>query len=201
MKRVGVLGGTFDPIHVGHLIVAESVRVQANLDQVLFVPAGIPPHKDARGLTSGWDRYMMTALAIADHPHFRVSRVDLERSGPSYTVDTLAQLNRELAPVELYFIMGSDSLAQLMTWFRPDRLLIENRVIVATRPGWTLASARDGLGALYEAHADRIQLVEVPGIDVASREIRGRVRQGASIRYLVPDVVLRYIEAHEVYGA
>lgn len=199
MRRVGVLGGTFDPIHMGHLIVAECIRERIGLDEVLFVPAGIPPHKETMGLSSGWDRYMMTMLATATHPHFSVSRVDLDRAGPSYTVDTLAHLRQGLAPVELFFIMGSDSLAQLLTWYRPDRLLRENRVIVAGRPGWSLASAREALGPLYEEHRQRIELVEIPGIDLASREIRAKLERGESIRYLIPDLVLSYIEANRVY--
>lgn len=199
MRRVGVFGGTFDPIHIGHLIVAECVREACGLDRVLFVPAGVPPHKEAAGITSARHRYMMTVLATLTHPHFEVSRVDIDREGPCYTVDTLAILRSALAPAELYFLMGSDSLADLPTWHEPERLLGENRLIVAGRPGWSIDEASAALGPLYERHRDRIEHVTVPGIDVSSRAIRARLAAGKSARYQLPDLVLHYIETHGLY--
>ena len=199
MKRIGVFGGTFDPIHVGHLIAAECVREACGLDEVLFVPAGVPPHKEAANVTGARHRYLMTLLATLTHPHFSVSRIDIDRSGPSFTVETLALLRKELAPVELFFVLGSDSLADLPTWHEPDRLLGENRLIVASRPGWEMAEAQAALGPLYEKHRDRIQAVTIPGIDVSSRALRARIAAGKSVRYQVPDLVLRYIESHGLY--
>lgn len=201
MKRIGVLGGTFDPIHIGHLIIAESVRERARLDEIQFVPAGLPPHKAGKRITAGEHRYMMTVLATLTHPHFRVSRTDLDREGPSYTVDTLSRIKEEAGSAEVYFIMGSDSLARLGTWHQPQRLLAENHIIVATRPGWRLDEAKAALGPLYEAYQDRIEAVEVPQIGISSQEIRERAARGESFRYLVPDLVREYIESQGVYTA
>jgi len=200
MKRYGILGGTFDPIHTGHLVAAEWVMDACGLDQVLFVPAGVPPHKAADAVSASQHRYMMTLLATLDNPRFAVHRVDLDRPGKSYTVDTLAALRKELGEgVELYFIMGADSLADLPTWHDPERLLRENRIIVANRPGWEFDRVKASLGELYEAHADRVLIVETPSIAISSSEIRARVASGRSIRYLVPSLVARYIRRHGLY--
>ncbi|MFS8572912.1 MAG: nicotinate-nucleotide adenylyltransferase [Clostridia bacterium] len=200
-KRVGIMGGTFDPVHIGHLIAAESAREAAGLDRVVFVPAGEPPHKAKEELAPARDRYVMTLLATVGHPSFSVSRIELDRQGKSYTVDTLEALHKELGDaVELYFILGSDAMAGLSGWHRPQRLFELCRFLVIRRPGWDPARLRESLGGLYDAHRDRIQVVDVPGVDVSSSEIRARVREGRSIRYLVPEMVERYIREHGLYG-
>ena len=200
MRRYGVFGGTFDPVHTGHLIAAERVKDALGLDSVLFVPAGTPPHKSAASVSEPEHRYLMTLLATLDNPGFRVHRVDLDRPGRSFTVDTLALLRKEYGPeTELFFIMGADSLADLPTWHEPGRLLRENRIAVATRPGWQVERIKEALGTLYPAFAERVLTVEIPAIGVSSSEIRSRVAQGRSIRYLVPHAVERYIEKHGLY--
>lgn len=199
-KRVGVMGGTFDPIHVGHLTAAEWAREECRLDQVLFVPAGVPPHKEAAEVSPARHRLIMTELAVLANPAFAVSRVDVERRGKSYTVETIAALRKELPEgTELFFIMGADSLADIPTWHEPDRLLSSCQFIVTTRPGWEIDRARELLGDLYVRHAERIRCIEIPAIDVSSRMIRERLRRGGSARYLVPDLVLRYIQDRNVY--
>ncbi len=202
MKRYGVLGGTFDPIHTGHLVAAEWVKDSLELDEVLFVPAGIPPHKNEASVSQARHRYLMTLLATLDNQAFSVHRVDLDRPGRSFTVDTLAALKGELGPdAELHFIMGADSLADLPTWHEPERLLKENRIIVATRPGWEIEEIKESLGTLYHAYSDRVLPVEIPAIQISSSEVRARVAAGRSIRYLVPSLVARYIYKHGLYQA
>jgi len=197
--RLGVLGGTFDPIHTGHLIAAEAVRERCRLDRVLFVPAGTPPHKLAGEVTPARHRYLLTCLATLNNPFFEVDRVDLDREGPSYTLETIRALKRKYREAELFFIMGADSLLDLPSWHEPAALLASCRFIVTTRPGWDLAEAEARLGTLLAENRERIEFVEIPGIEVSSSEIRRRLAQGGSVRYLVPDLVLRYIEAHRLY--
>ena len=199
MKRIGVLGGTFDPLHMGHLVMAEVARDRCDLDEVLFVPSGVPPHKDADIVSAGRDRYIMALLATLTHPQFSVDRTDLDRTGPSFTVDTLSHLRNEFKECQCYFIMGADSLLDLPNWHQPDRLLRENEIIVASRPGWRLEAAERILGSLYTEHRDRIHIIEIPGIDLSSREIRSKIARGESVRYLVPDLVLSYIDEHGLY--
>lgn len=179
---------------------AERVRDACALDEVLFVPAGEPPHKEKDALSAPRHRYLMTLLATVENPHFWVHRVDLDRPGPHYTVDTLGRLAAELGDqAEIHFIMGSDSLADLPTWHEPDLLLSTFRIVVAARPGWDIAGIRSQLGDLYARHADRIQAVDVPAIGISSRMIRERIAAGESVRYLLPSVVERYIQHYGLY--
>ena len=201
VTRLGVLGGTFDPIHTGHLIAAETVRERCRLDRVLFVPAGTPPHKPAGEVTPARHRYLLTCLATLNNPFFEVDRVDLDREGPSYTLETIRALKRKYREAELFFIMGADSLLDLPSWHEPAALLASCRFIVTTRPGWDLAEAEERLGSLFAENKERIEFVEIPGIEISSSEIRRRIAQGASVRYLVPDLVLRYIEEHRLYAS
>lgn len=200
VRRLGVYGGTFDPPHMGHLVAAESVREQLGLDRVLFVPAGIPPHKNAGEVAPARHRYLMTVLATLGNPHFATSRFEIERAEPSYTVVTLRALKEEYGPeAELFFILGADALLELPTWREPAAVLELATMVAVTRPGYSLAPVAERLGDLYRVHQDRIVFVEVPALDIAATDIRERVRAGRSIRYLVPDMVREYIERHGLY--
>jgi len=197
--RVGVFGGTFDPIHIGHLVAAEETRVQLKLERVVFVPAGLPPHKLANHISPVEHRLAMVQLAIASNPYFTVSRVDIDRFGPCYTVETMELLRDEWGPgVELYFIMGSDSLADILTWYKPERLIRLCRLAVVKRPGYDV-DIRE-LDRLLPGIASRVQFINSPLIDVASCDIRRRVREGLSIKYQVPEAVERYIYEHGLYS-
>jgi len=197
--RLGVLGGTFDPIHNGHLIAAETVREKCRLDRVLLVPAGKPPHKPEEAVSPARHRYLLTCLGTLNNPAFEVDRVDIDRGGMSYTLDTIRALKRRYREAELFFIMGADSLLDLPNWHEPAALLASCRFIVTTRPGWNLHAAEERLGPLFIDNRERIEFVEIPQIEISSREIRRRIAAGESVRYLVPDLVLRYIEEHRLY--
>lgn len=196
--RLGVFGGTFDPIHYGHLVAAEEVRYRLQLDKVLFVPAGVPPHKLDHDITPTRHRVAMLELALASNPGFALSRVDIDRHGPCYTVDTLALLHQEYGPgAELFFLMGMDSLADILTWKEPERLIRLARIVVVGRPGFQ--ADVDELDKVLPGAAERISIVDTPLMEVSSSDIRRRVREGAPIRYQVPDAVEAYIRAHRLY--
>jgi nicotinate-nucleotide adenylyltransferase len=187
LSRVGVFGGTFDPVHVGHLAIAMATVESIPLDRVLFVLARRSPLKDRAPVASESDRLEMLRLAVADEPRFATSRSELDREGPSYTVDTLEQL---AGPDELFLILGADALADIARWHRPERIAELATIVVAARPGAPAATA-----------ADRRLLVDTPLCDISSRELRARAARGRSLRYLVPDNVWRYIEERGLYRA
>jgi len=196
--RVGVLGGTFDPIHIGHLVAAEEARVCLDLEKVAFVPANLPPHKLHLSVTATEHRLRMVQLAIADNPCFVLSRVDVDRFGPSFTVDTIELLRDEYGPNgELYFIMGADSLADLLTWHRPERLIRLCRIVALTRPGYR--ADLDELNRLLPGAIARVQLLEMPLLEISSTDLQRRVQMGLSIKYLVPPAVEAYIRQHGLY--
>ena len=189
--RLGVMGGTFDPVHQGHLVAASEVAAQFDLDEVVFVPTGSPWQKS--GVAAAEDRYLMTVIATAADPRFTVSRVDIDRDGPTYTVDTLRDLAAERGPdVDLYFITGADALSQILTWRSPDEVLRLAHLIGVTRPGHVLADPGIAEG--------RVSLVEVPALAISSTDIRDRVGRGEPISYLVPDGVERYVSKRGLYG-
>lgn len=195
--RLGVMGGLFDPIHYGHLLAAEWAREAMSLGEVVFVPCGIPPHRPEGAVASGQDRYRMTVLATQANPYFTVSRLELERSGPSYSVDTVRQLRQERGgDCEIFFITGVDAVRELLTWKEPDRLLELCEVVAVARPGFEPRELEEKLG---EERARRIHLLPVGGMMVSSTEIRERVRLGLSIRYLTPEPVCEYIAAQRLY--
>lgn len=197
--RVGVLGGTFDPIHIGHLVAAEEVRAQLRLDRVVFVPAGLPPHKLTEHVSSVAHRLAMVKLAIASNPYFTVSRVDIDRFGPCYTVDTIELLRDEWGGnIELYFILGSDSLADIVTWHQPERLIRLCRLAVMERPGYRVDV--EELERLLPGITSRIHFINSPQLDISSTDIQKRVRQGLPIKYQVPEAVEDYIYEHELYA-
>lgn len=196
---IGVLGGTFDPVHVGHLIIAEEARIRLGLSQVVFVPAGQPWLKQDSDISSGEHRLEMIRLAIAPNAFFRASTVDLERPGPSYTVDTLADLKRELGQEgNLYFILGLDALAGLPTWKEPQKI-VELCYLVAARRAEAMDVDMDSLKRSIPSISSRVIILDNPLIDISSSEIRQRVAEGKSIHAMVPDAVERYIREKRLY--
>jgi len=197
-RRLGILGGTFDPIHHGHLVAAEEAHDQLQLDQVLFVPTGIPPHKPRRPISPSFHRLRMVELAIAGKPYLAISRVDVDRSGPCYTVDTLELLRAEQGPEPtFFFIEGADSLADILTWYRTQRLIELCELAIVERPGVEidLPQLENHLPGLTA----RIHWVQMPRLEISSSDLRARVRAGRPITYLVPAAVEAYIVEHGLY--
>ncbi|MBT9152547.1 MAG: putative nicotinate-nucleotide adenylyltransferase [Firmicutes bacterium] len=200
--RIGVMGGTFDPIHLGHLVTAEAARHQFSLSQVLFVPSGQPPHKSDRAVTGAEHRYLMTFLAIASNPAFQISRIEIDRPGHSYTFETVRQLSAEFgATAELYFITGADVMRDILSWHRAQELLQACHFVAASRPGFTLEHylAKEDLSRFRSQ--GNIHLISVPAMAISSSDVRRRVGAGESIRYLVPDAVENYIYKNKLYRA
>jgi nicotinate-nucleotide adenylyltransferase len=197
MERIGIMGGTFNPVHNGHLIAAEEARWEFRLDRVLFVPAGQPWQKEGVDVAPAEDRYLMIVIATAANPAFVVSRIELDRPGPTYAVDTLRELHREHPGAELFFITGADAVLQILTWKDPEDVLREAVFIAATRPGYDLGKIEKSLPAGLE---DRVRVMEIPALAISSTEIRERVRKGQPIRYLVPRGIEHYIEKAGLYG-
>ena len=198
-KSLGILGGTFDPIHMGHLRMAEHVFQRMDLENILFIPAYVPPHKLGQDFAPAQDRYAMTKLAIADNPHFTVSDMELQRTGVSYTIDTIRQLHEQYGDMELHFIIGADSVAQLHTWHNIEEMLELTRFVAVWRPGYEDAM-EELVRHLGLQAKERVLLLDTPVYDISSTEIRTRIRQGASLAGLVPDTVVKYIYEHGVYG-
>ena len=197
--RVGILGGTFDPIHYGHLVAGEEARCALGLERVFFVPAARPPHKLEYPVSPPEMRVEMLQLAIADNPYFELSRVDVDRPGFSYTVDTIEVLQDRLgATAELFFILGEDALADLPTWHQPERLLELCQLIAVNRPGYHSFSLRL-LERQLPGVEHRVHQVRIPELAIWSTELRARMASGLPIRYLVPNSVHDYISAHGLY--
>lgn len=197
--RLGIMGGTFDPIHNGHLVAAEQAFDDLNLDVVVFMPAGRPAFKQDKRVTSGDDRYAMALLATSDNPHFVASRFEIDREGITYTADTV-ELLREIYPdnVELYFITGADAIADIVRWRDAGRIAVNAHLVGATRPGYDLSRAREVIASSpYDFH---VTYLEVPALAISSSYLRGRVKAGQSLRYLTPDSVTGYIHKHHLYG-
>jgi nicotinate-nucleotide adenylyltransferase len=200
--RIGIFGGTFDPIHVGHLILAEQCREQAQLDQVLFIPAARPPHKVDRPLTPFHHRVEMLTLTLAGQPSFQVDELEKDRPGPSYTVETLELIRSRDPGAELFLMLGADCLPDLPAWYQPTRILEQAGLLIVPRPGWVVQSS-DAIRKAVGLSADwplRYQVVGAPLIEIASRDLRRRVVEGRSIRYQVPRAVECYIEHHRLYS-
>jgi len=190
--RVGIMGGTFDPVHHGHLVAASEVADRFGLDEVVFVPTGQPWQKQEAKVTSGEDRYLMTVIATASNPRFTVSRVDIDRPGPTYTVDTLRDLRDVYGTgAEFYFITGADALSRILSWKDADQLFELAHFVGVTRPGFTLSNAH--------LPADAVSLVQVPALAISSSDCRARVAAGQPVWYLVPDGVVQYIAKHRLY--
>lgn len=200
--RIGMLGGTFDPIHAGHLALARVALDQLGLERILFVPAGRPPHKRGRPITSPEDRLAMVELAIAGEPRFEVSRIEIDRPGPSYTADTaevlVAEPTSDDRPVDLTVILSAETFADLPSWHEPARLLRLARIAVAPRAGHPAPTSR-WLAQRLHGFTDRVDVLEGPHLDISATDIRARVAAGRSIAGLVPPPVASYIEAHHLY--
>ncbi|MBA7507316.1 putative nicotinate-nucleotide adenylyltransferase [subsurface metagenome] len=197
--NIGVMGGTFDPIHIGHLIVAEEVRTRLDLAEVLFVPAGQPWLKPDSPVSAAEHRVQMVRLAIADKPYFRLSTTEIERAGYSYTVDTIAELLGQLgAGDELFFILGWDSLAELPKWHEPSRLIEMCHLVAVPRPGYPAPDLK-ALEVAIPGLSQNVMLMDKPEIDISASEIRNRVARGLSIHHLVPEPVESYIRQHRLY--
>jgi nicotinate-nucleotide adenylyltransferase len=190
-RKIGVMGGTFDPIHHGHLVAASEVADRFGLDEVIFVPTGRPWQKVDRIVSRAEDRYLMTVVATASNPRFTVSRVDIDRNGPTYTADTLADLHREFPDASLFFITGADALSQILSWHKIDELFELAHFVGVTRPGYELADEHLPDGA--------VSLVEVPAMAISSTDCRRRVVEGHPVWYLVPDGVVQYISKRNLY--
>ena len=223
--RLGVMGGTFNPIHYGHLVAANEVREAFALDTVVFVPASIPPHKDQTDIIEPRHRFMMTMLATVTHPHFEVSSIEIDRTGASYSVDTIAQLKLMYPePLTIYFILGIDAFVDMASWRQPDVLLRSCHTIVTSRPGYSLYELAPSLlqrlselyrGLKFEAGEERKQLPvpsfrvsgtpyhvflhEVSALDISSTRLRQRAKAGHTIAFLLPESVYGYIRKYQLY--
>ncbi|MCK8815896.1 nicotinate-nucleotide adenylyltransferase [Natroniella sulfidigena] len=195
-RAIGIMGGTFDPIHYGHLLTAECAAYQYNLDEVIFVPSGSPPHKTDQKITAAQKRYAMALLATIGNPKFNVSRIEIDREGLSYTIDTIRAF-KELSPqTKIYFITGADAILEIFTWKNPEGLLKEANFIAASRPGYSL----DKLDReLYDDYRNRIHILKIPGLAISSTGIRRRIKEGRPIKYQLPEEVESYIRKYNLY--
>ena len=193
---IGVMGGTFDPIHYAHLFIAEQARIALYLDHVLFVPNRIPPHKQIHNVTPAAHRFRMAQLATSANRSFVCSDVEIEREGKSYTVDTLRVLSHQLPHTQFFLIVGMDTVAEIETWMRPDEVLQLCKVVGIARPGFDTEKV---LAALPQGYAERVIPLESTHLAISSTEIRERVKKGLPIRYLTPDPVVEYIAEHGLY--
>ncbi len=194
-RRVGVMGGTFDPIHHGHLVAASEVQAWFDLDEVVFVPTGQPWQKSDRTVTSAEDRYLMTVVATASNPRFTVSRVDIERPGPTYTIDTLTDLHAAMPDADLFFITGADALTEIFTWRDAEELFALAHFVGCTRPGYEMEPS-----ALGQIPRDRVTILEIPALAISSTECRERRAKGEPVWYLVPDGVVQFINKYDLYA-
>jgi nicotinate-nucleotide adenylyltransferase len=190
------MGGTFDPVHHGHLVAASEAQAWFELDEVVFVPTGQPWQKSDREVTSAEHRYLMTVIATASNPRFQVSRVDIDRDGPTYTIDTLRDLAAALPDADLYFITGADALTEIFTWRDAADLFELAHFVGCTRPGYEMNA--DSLAGIP---AERVTILEIPALAISSTDCRVRTAAGQPVWYLVPDGVVQYIEKHNLYGA
>jgi nicotinate-nucleotide adenylyltransferase len=193
-RRVGVMGGTFDPIHHGHLVAASEVQSWFDLDEVVFVPTGEPWQKASREVTSAEHRYLMTVIATASNPRFTVSRADIDRGGPTYTIDTLRDLTAAMPDADLFFITGADALAEIFTWRDAAELFALAQFVGCTRPGYEM-----DMTTLEGIPADRVTILEIPALTISSTDCRERTAKGEPVWYLVPDGVVQYIAKHKLY--
>lgn len=199
--RIGIFGGTFDPSHNGHLVVAEYVRTEMALDQVLFIPAGRPWFKEGQTVTDAGHRLEMTRLAVADSPHFAVSDMDVRRRGPTYTFDTLTELRGDMGKgVDFYFILGVDALNELHRWRRPCDVLDLATLVGVTRPGAEKVD-RAAVDSIREGASDEVVIVDGPLVDISAADIRRRMSEGLSVRGIIPQAVEDYAKRHGLYGS
>jgi nicotinate-nucleotide adenylyltransferase len=192
-RRVGIMGGTFDPIHHGHLVAASEVATLYQLDEVIFVPTGEPWQKSQRQVSPAEHRYLMAVIATASNPRFWVSRVDIDRAGPTYTIDTIRDIAAQRPGAELFFITGADALGQILSWKNAEEALQMAHFVGVTRPGYDLSDEH--------LPSDSVRLLDVPAMAISSSDCRQRVADGRPVWYLVPDGVVQYINKHHLYRA
>lgn len=194
-RRIGVMGGTFDPIHHGHLVAASEVADHFDLEEVVFVPTGEPWQKAGKQVSHSEDRYLMTVIATASNPRFHVSRVDIDRAGRTYTIDTLTDLHEQYPDADLFFITGADALGSIMSWHHWDKMFELAEFVGVTRPGYEL---REDMLPLE--HQERVHLIEIPAMAISSTDCRRRAAEGRPVWYLVPDGVVQYIAKNDLYS-
>ncbi|MDQ0285516.1 nicotinate-nucleotide adenylyltransferase [Desulfofundulus luciae] len=199
LKRLGIMGGTFDPIHYGHLVAAEGARHAFQLEKVIFIPAGRPPHKTGRKISDPHHRWIMTELAVASNPYFDTSSIEVERPGYSYTIDTVREVRNLYPGAEIFFITGADAVLEILNWKNVNELLEMCWFIAATRPGYPLGNLKRRLAGIDPEHVKRIIPMEVPALAISSTEIRARVQEGRPIKYLLPEPVEAYILNRGLY--
>jgi len=190
-RRIGIMGGTFDPVHHGHLVAASEVQARFELDEVIFVPTGQPWQKTDRKVSAAEDRYLMTVIATASNPRFSVSRVDIDRRGTTFTIDTLHDLHADLPDAELFFITGADALEQILSWRQAEELFPLAHFVGVTKPGYSLDDKHLPNGS--------VSLIDVPAMAISSTACRERVAAGLPVWYLVPDGVVQYISKRDLY--
>lgn len=198
-RKIGIMGGTFDPIHYGHLVTAEAAFHEFGLDRIFFIPSGDPPHKTNHHVTDAKTRLLMTHLATASNPHFFTLDMEVERPGYSYTVDTLTALHQRYPEIEWYFITGADAFSEILTWKEPEKILHLCQCVAATRPGYSRRKVLDQIRVLLDNDTSSIHFLEVPALTISSSDIRERVRAGKPITYLLPAEVEHYIRKHQLY--
>lgn len=189
--RLGLMGGSFNPVHYGHLAAAEEAISKFSLDKVIFIPCGKPPHKEQSALAPAEDRFLMTAIAIAGNPLFEISRYEIDKAEPSYTVETMRYFKKIYPETELYFITGADSVVELDTWHEPEHIFSYGHLIGATRPGYTVDKVPDV--------ADQVLWMEIPALGISATDIRQRIEKGHPVTYLLPEKVLDYIKSRGLY--
>lgn len=198
MKRYGIFGGTFNPIHSGHLMIAEFLREESNLDKILFIPTGSPPHKDLN--VSAIDRFNMVKKATENNDKFEISDIETKRINLSYTVDTIKELKNILKDIKLYFLIGLDTLFELKTWKKIDELSKEIEFIVALRPNYiNIDEINKEILFLKNNYETEIKIVQTPQLEISSTSLRKRIVEGKSLKYLIPDEVIEYIEENNLY--
>lgn len=198
--RFAVMGGTFDPIHYGHLVTAEAVRDEYNLDKAIFMPSGNPPHKMSKATSDANHRYLMTVLATTTNPYFEVSKAEIDREGITYTVDTIRELRNIYGEnAEIYFITGADAILEIFTWYNVEELFKMCFFVAATRPGFHGKDMEQKLNEIKSKYKKEIFKIEVPSLAISSTDIRDRIRTGKTIRYLLPEAIEDYIRKFNLY--
>lgn len=198
-KRIGIIGGTFNPIHFGHLLIAEQSYQEYDLDEVRFLPAGHPPHKQSQQIASNEDRLAMLRLAVENVPYFQISDYELQKQGLSYTYETLSYFSAQESDAVFYFIMGADSVKDLDCWKHPEIILKKAKILAAVRGDTDIEGLKEEADRLSQKYQASILLLHTPQLDISSRDLRRRVAEGRSIRFMVPESVRNYIEDHDLY--
>lgn len=198
-RRIGLMGGTFNPIHIGHLVTAEEAFYQFKLDEIIFIPSGQPPHKIDHDIAPAEDRYLMTVIATASNPHFTVSRIEIDRVGPSYTVDTLREMKNIYGEeTELFFITGADAVIEILTWKDPEIIADLCEFIAASRPGYSFRKFEE-LKLTQNKKLPKVHFMEIPALAISSTDIRRRIREGRPVKYLLPEGVAQYLAKRGLY--